>query len=193
MDDPFAALRRQAETKRDTAIKAARAEYRQAVVCIGRLKQQLERTGGNWTKPQRIIDLIAELAPDDRTFTVAELVEILIEREPGRRFYEPSIRSFCQRLERQGAFKRIRQTDGSVEWARAELDCEAVGAPSLVEMAVQALAKWGPLDERELVLRIRETGYRATEQPYRMLRSLRATLRRNPTLFVPSGKKWRGV
>ncbi|MCI0379107.1 MAG: hypothetical protein L0215_15975 [Gemmataceae bacterium] len=185
--DAYETLRKQAAQKRDALIKAARAEFRQSLRRIRELQLQLGGTAPKaiQTKPKPIIEMIADLAPRDRTFTLAEVVALLNQAEPNRKYHVPTIRTFFQRLEKQGMIRRVRRANGNVLWAAA--GCRTpdtlYGAQSLTEVAADVLRASGPLRVAELLVAIRERGYRADADPHKLLTSLVSDLKRNPGRF----------
>ena len=112
--DAFQTLRRQAAEKRDSIIRAARAEFAEAKKRINALRSQLGASAEDPppVKSRRIADLIAEVMPQGHTFTIGELSELLVKAEPGRRFTQSTVRTLCQRMADDGAIRRVGRING---------------------------------------------------------------------------------
>lgn len=187
--DAYETLRRQAQDKRDAAIMAARKECRDsirkinAISCrVGQVTPKRRATPG-----QPIIEMICDLIPQDRTFTFGEIVEQLQAVDPGRDFNLPSLRTFFQKLRDRGMIRRVSKVDGGcVLWAAAgfHVTDSPFGAMSLVDVAEAVLRDAGPLWPTELVLTIRERGYRSDADPRKLLNSLQSSLKRNRERFA---------
>jgi hypothetical protein len=188
--DAIKILRHRAAAKRDDAIKAARQEFRDAT----RLLDQLDESLGQET-PQRTprngrasnLALIAEVMPKDRVFEVGEILELLGRAHPGRDFPPATIRSEFTKLIDRGVLRKVRKTaKGCVQWAAVE--CEVVEEPllamTLADAASVVLDEVGPLTATELVVHLKERGYRPDDDPRVLLVSLRESFKRNRGRFV---------
>lgn len=185
--DPYAAIQRQAAKKRDAAIARARDEYRETCQRIYNLRESLgiaEVPKAPKLKP--IIELIQELIPRDQPFTFADMLRLLRDAEPGRVFFDPSIRSMLALLNKRGVVRKV-GTDqrGRVLWAASDAKIEEseFGQAALVDVAEAMLQKHGPMMPAELVVCIRETGYRADADPHATMAAVRQLLRRYTARF----------
>lgn len=185
---PFDALRKQAVEKRDTAIVAARAEYRQSLQQIENLCHSL---GGDAPRPSKskarpILELICALIPD-RAFTVGEMVEMLRDAHSDRTFNVPTIRTFFPRLAEQGIIRKVsRSVGGQVLWAAvgADVDENPFRAMPMTDMAEQVLRECGPLRLHELVVAMQDRGYRPDAEPRRLAASLRWSAKNSQDRFT---------
>jgi hypothetical protein len=89
--DSFEHLRKQAVEKRDSAIQLARAEYRQSLAKIKQLERYLGTRRPRQLKARPLTELICDVMPRDRLFTIGELVELLDVAEPARVFRPPTV------------------------------------------------------------------------------------------------------
>lgn len=185
--DAYDTLRKQAVEKRDTAIVAARAEYRRSLQQIDDLCHSL---GGDAPKPskskaQPVLELICALIPD-RAFTVGEMVEMLRDAAPDRTFNVPTIRTFFPRLAEQGIIRKVsRSVGGQVLWAAADSDVDEnpYRAMPMTDMAEQVLRECGPMRLHELVVAMQESGYRPDAEPRRLAASFRWSAKNSPDRF----------
>jgi hypothetical protein len=199
--DPFKILRQQAATKRDAAVKAARAEYRNSCRLIDELAQSLpvkpatvRRRNGR----QPIIELIADVMPKDKAFTIRDIMEGLRLAHPLREFHEPTVRTFFSRLIEQGMIRKLRKGDrGFILWAAAGsqlADDGPLSALSIADATETVLRSRGPLKATELVVAIQEQGYRSGANPRKLLNSLKQAYKRNGHRFaIAADGKWASV
>jgi len=189
-------LRREARSKRDRAIQAARSEYRRSMVQIDQLSLSLgaDRPRKSKAKGQPIMDMIRELLPQDRTFTVSDMVAMMRQREPGRDFNVPTIRTYFPRLTELGTIRKVsRDNKGHVLWAAAGLKAEAgpFGAMPLTEVAEFVLKLCGPMELVALVIEMQQRGFRPKGDPRQIMRSLRWADKRYPGRFKRDGEgRW---
>jgi hypothetical protein len=192
--DAFQILRRQAAEKRDSIIRAARAEFAEAKRRINALRRQLGAAAKDAppVKFRRIADLIADVMPSDDTFTIGELSELLVKAEPGRRFTQSTIRTLCQRMEPLGAIRRVGRVNGKTLWASPSyagvIDLDSV--KRLPDVAADVLRACGSLRSADLLQRIRERGYRAGDNHRKVMKALRTALYRNPAFQRDKTGKW---
>jgi hypothetical protein len=194
--EEFAHLRKLAAKKRDTAIAAARADYKQAVARITDLKRSL---GGKSRKAAKsplrpMCDLLYEVLPRDRLFTIDEAYELLQQTQPGRYFHLPTVRGEFTDLNRRGVIRRVRRGSGPrVLWAHADFHQPATefGARNLLSVAQQVLRERGPMRAIELVVYLQSRGYRPDTDPRVLTRSATETMRRNPETFTcGADRRW---
>lgn len=186
--DAYAQLQKQARKKRDAAIQRARVEYRDTLQRIHNLRDALGEAvePTKRLQPKPIVELICDLMPRDRAFTFADVLRILRDAEPSREFNDPSIRSMLTQLDKRGIVRRVGTNQrGRVLWAAGDskIEVEPYGQASLVDMAESMLQKHGPLKPAELVVAIRETGYRADADPHATMAAVRQLLRRYTKRF----------
>jgi hypothetical protein len=196
--DAYAALERQARKKRDAAISRARVEYRDTLQRIHNLRDALGESvePDKRAKPKAIIELIQDLMPRDRAFMFADVLRILRDAEPNREFNDPSIRTMLAQLDKRGIVRRVGTNQrGRVLWVAGDskIEAEPYGQASLVDMAETILQKYGPMRPAELVVAIRETGYRADADPHATMAVVRQLLRRYTKRFNRGGDGRWGV
>lgn len=190
--DAYSQLEKQARQKRDAAIARARVEYRDTLRRIHNLRDALGESiePAKRSKPKPIVALVQDLMPRDRAFTFADMLRILRDAEPDREFSDPSLRSLLAQLDKRGVVRRVGSNQkGRVLWAAGDSKIEAApyGQASLVDMAEAMLHKHGPLKPAELVVAIRETGYRADADPHATMAAVRQLLRRYTKRFKRGG------
>ena len=197
--DTFQRLRKQAVTKRDNAIKAARAEYRATMARITFLQRRL---GGKdpekprrRTKHQPLNELIVAMLPRDRLFTIGEVTKLIQQAEPERNVREATVRAFFQEFNRQGTIRRVRRANQRVLWAVADYAAPLTefAAKPLTVVAEHILRERGPMTATELVVEMQDRGHRSDADPRLLLDSVGAVLRRNPGRFTAKNGRWRIV
>ncbi len=194
--DQFAELRKQAIEKRNKAIYAARQEYRLAVQQIDELAHTLgvRYQGRIRTKTKPVLKLIRELLPQDRLFTISDILDELRAHDPRRHFNPHSVRTFFPRLVELGEVRRVaRNGCGHVLWAVPGLHVEDTefGAMSLPEAAEKVLRETGPLKLLELVIELRRRGFRPHREPSKLMHSLKVAARTYPGRFsVGDDGRW---
>jgi hypothetical protein len=186
--DPYQALQREAAKKRDAGLRRVRQEYQDALQRIYNLRDLLGESPASAKTPRLkpIGELVCELMPKDRGFTFGDVLRTLREAEPTREFNDPSIRSILAVLDKKGKLKRVSMTqNGRVLWAMADAEIEVseFGQVALVDVAESMLQKHGPMRPAELVVAIRETGYRADADPHATMAAVRQLLRRHTARF----------
>lgn len=176
--DAFEALRKQAREKRNEAISLARAEYRQSIQQIDELQRGLgcgyRRVSRSKTQPLQ--DLMLELIPKDRPFTVNDMVGWMKAKHPLRNFNTPTIRAIIPHLSERGVIHRVgRDAKGCVLWAAvgSKVKVSPYAAMPLTEVAEVILKERGPMRLVELVLAMQQAGFRKDADPRRLMQSLR--------------------
>ena len=191
-------LRQRAADRRDKAIKAARDEFKKAIRLLDELEglvdpepEPVRRKAG----PRPIIDLIQESMPRDKPFTLPELVECLKHAEPGREFHVPSVRTLLPDLVKIGAMRKVRRAAGGhVYWAHP--DCQTADSPiaamSIADATEHVLAAAGrPLNNAEIVVALKEAGYKPEADPRSLMLTLRSSFKRNKGRFKRGeGGRW---
>jgi hypothetical protein len=188
--DAIKLLRQRAADKRDKAIKDARHEFQK----LSQLLDMLEEAVGDEPAPLKrrqrlwrpIIDVLAEVIPKDRTFTIDEAVELLKQREPGRDFNPQSVRTLFPEMAKAGIVRKVRRTAGGfVHWAAAELEVtdDPIAVLSYGDATERVLMAKGPLTPVEIVVALKESGYKPHDDPRSKLRSLMDSFKRNRKRF----------
>lgn len=197
--DAYDDLRKQARDKRDRAILAARAEYETALAAIRSLKAKLtgetlrKRPGGAVVPKQRpIIDLICDVLPADRTFTVAEIRDRLHAIEPSRVFR--SLKPLLHKLKSEGVIRPVsREGRGRVQWEYVAPRQSVIpfAALALTDAAEVVLRDAGPLRTTDLAVALQQRGYRADADPRVLVDSLGKALKRCVGRFAyGDGRRW---
>lgn len=195
--DAFSVLRQQAAAKRDEAVSAARLAYRKQTRLIDQLQAELGRERP--ARPRRkgcksIIALAAELMPQDRPFTVQDIVALMQQAEPQRVFNLGSIRAEFSKMIDRGLIRRVRRMEGGqLLWAAAgcEVDQSPLTALPLPGAISEVLGERGPLAVAEIVVALKEAGYRPEADPRILLRSVREVFNRGGGRFErQEGGKW---
>lgn len=106
---------------------------------------------------------------------------------PGRSIALPSVRSEFTKLIDRGIIRRVRKAaNGCVLWAAAE--CEVVEEPIMAMTIPNAIAaileERGPLTSAEIVVGLKERGYRPETEPRVLLISVRDAFKRNRGRFA---------
>lgn len=167
--DAYEQLAAEAKRIRDDAFKSARADYQAAIRRINDLRRQL--TGEAPTaKPVRdgsMSNRILELLPRERTFTATELITAMHADPIGKHFEANSIRSMLGNFKRSGIVRQVGRKNGHVLWASqaAKVTVSPFGGACLTDIAEQLLRELGPMRVPELVVAMRERGYRPDEKP----------------------------
>jgi len=195
--DAIKLLRQRAADKRDKAVKAARDEFRKTARLLDELQDRvgkpLEPPRRHKNQPRPIVELIASLIPKDRTFTLSDVLGLLQEAEPGRQFHVPTVRTLFPDLVKAGTIRKVRRAaNGCVHWAAAECEVEdePIAAMSIADAAAVVLEESGPLTAVEIVVSLKERGYRADADPRMLLRTLQYSFKRNRGRFVRDGSRW---
>jgi len=189
--DAIKILRQRAADKRDAAIKAARDEFKRAERLLDQLAESVGpepppvRTRGP-NRPKPIIELVESVIPRDRTWTVADLMDALKAAEPDREFQAASVRSLFPRLMERGVFRKVcRGLGGHVYYAAPECKTNygPLEAMNIVDAASFILEECGPLTATEIIVTLKERGYRPDDDPRILLRTLRYAFKRNRKRF----------
>lgn len=189
--NPFEMLRRQAEQRRNEIYREARWECRKIVTWINQLEKKLADVPKPKGPRKSVNALICELMPTDREFTVGDILKLLQDAEPKRRFDMKTVRSQFQYLESTGKVRRTRKASGRVLWAVPSLVVAKTpfGVRTAASVAEEVLRECGPMATLELLVEMRERGYRADQHPRKMLATVQGILYRNKQ-FRREGKRW---
>jgi hypothetical protein len=188
--DAIRLLRQRAADKRDKAVKAARDEFRKTARLLDELQDRVgtapEPPRRRQNQPRPIVELIAAVIPKDRTFTLSDVLGLLQAAEPGRQFHIPSVRSLFPDLVKAGTIRKVRRAaNGCVHWAAAECEVQdtPIAALSIADAAAVVLEESGPLSAAEIVVSLKERGYRPDADPRVLLSTLRYSFKRNRGRF----------
>jgi hypothetical protein len=168
--DTFEQLRIEATQRRDEAITAARNEYNLTVKRINALRRQMtgQKPATLKTTDERTIgERVFETLPRDRIFTVPQVVDLMHASYAGCRFKTESIRAQFPILAAKGAVRKVCRKNGQVWWAARELETpdSPFGAMTVADICEQLFAELGPMRVTEVVLAMRERGYRLDDKP----------------------------
>jgi hypothetical protein len=187
--DAIKHLRTRLAARRDEAIKKARADFKHGCRLLDQLDQSLgQETPARQPRKghQSNVALIAEVMPKDRTFTIQDILGLLERSCPGRKFPAPTIRAEFRNLIDRGIIRRIRKTSGGiVHWAASECEVidEPIAAMTMADAAEVVLSEMGPLTSAEIIVNLKERGYRPDDDPRVLLTSLREAIKRNAKRF----------
>jgi hypothetical protein len=192
--EAFDELRKLALDKRDEAIQTARDEYARRLGEIDQLRRSLGVEPERRAHPgQPMGDMVCDLIPQDRTFTLREILDGLRKADPGREFALPSLNACIHSLRAAGMVKRVSRGDnGQAIWAAAALEVEEgeFGSLPMSDVSAVLIREKGPMTAVELVLAMQERGYRAETRPNLLVRSLGTTLKRNRGRFRVVDGRW---
>jgi len=180
--DPYEQLAADARAIRDKAMQSARAEYKVAIRRINNLRRQLtgEAPLANARGDGSMIRRLIELLPTDSHFTITEATEAMHADSVGRHFAANSIRSAFAKLRMAGKVQRVGRRNGHVLWATptAKVEVCPFGGATLADIAEQLLREHGPMRVSELVVEMKERGYRPDEKPGQTARNMLRALTR---------------
>lgn len=184
--DNFKQLREIAAKKRDDAIKAAKTEFNETSQKIAELETRLKtkrmpRPNARAGRP-KLADLVYEAMPDDRTFTLDDLLGVLNANHPERKWIKQSVNVAVNRFLKAGAIKRIAFAGHKrkAEFALPDTPFEPV--KTMLDWA-RDVEGWETMQPVELMVRMTELGYELEVPPKDAVKSLeREILKSNPTL-----------
>jgi hypothetical protein len=195
--DEYSRLRQLAANKRDKAIAAARSDYRESVKRIRELRSHLY---GSSRKAARTIhkpisELLPDLLPRDRLFTIDDAHELLKLTDPGRYFHLPTVRQQFTEMHTMGLIRRVQRAGGPrILWAVPEFDAPETefGALGISAVAERILRECGPLTAMEIVVRAQARNYRPEADPRAVTNSLRCSMcKRSDRFSYGKDKRWR--
>jgi hypothetical protein len=194
--DAYDLMRQEARAKRDRIIKAAREQYASEMADLRLLRRRI--TGERYPLPPErcptILDVVRRVMPRDRAFTLSEVIRLIQEDNPARRFRPASVRSLFQQLLGTGEVRRLSWERGEVLWGASDCPVEpdAFGCATFTDMTERVLADGKLMRPPEIVTALRTIGYRANLAPKDMHDSVIGSLKRNPAKFERVGKRqWR--
>lgn len=187
--DPYRVLRQSAATKRDTAIAEARRVYRKDIVAIEALERSVPPQLPKLAVPKEgpnTVELITRLIPKDKPFTIAEMMHWLHDAS-GKSYNEPTVRTYVSRLCNRGVIRKLYKTGQNYAlWIASESHVEEgpIETRSLHEVVAQVLVEEGPRTVVEIVVGMRQRGYRTDATPEGLARAVRDMLKRYRGKFV---------
>jgi hypothetical protein len=180
-------LQSRAAEKRDQAIADARREYRHDIEAVEALERRLPPilppiNTAPLGKVPSIVDLIRALVPNDKPFTVTDMMHLLHDAHHGQKFHQPTVRTHTSRLCSQGHLRRLYKT-GQMETLYVLAESAVTEGPvetkTLAEVTAEILAESSrPLKVTEIVVMMRARGYRADNVPGTLARAVRDMFKR---------------
>lgn len=166
--DPYEKLADDARQIRDRAMQSARSEYAVAIRRINDLRRQLTGAApladarGDGSMIRRIVELLPPGA-----FTINDMIQAMHADSVGRHFAANSIRTSFSKLLSMGKVQRVGRRNGQVLWAAQGAKVEACpfGGATMAQIAEQLIRERGPMHITEMVVAMRERGYRPAEKP----------------------------
>lgn len=167
--DAYETLRQRARAKRDAAVRAAQAEFRQSVRRINELERKIGDGAnppalGNAAKGEIVWTAVRDLIPKDREFTLEDMKRWLAENHSTRKFPISTVRASFRRLADQGLIRAVKRGRAAqVTWIACNGDAPddvPFAALSLPEAAGVILRELGPMRDIELVLAMQQRGNR---------------------------------
>jgi hypothetical protein len=192
--DAFETLRRQAVTRRDELINEARRHCRETLRWLEQVERRL--TPPKPTLPeqkrQAVCDLISEVMPKDRDFTTADLFALVTQAFPQRRLTVNNVRSSLGYMEDTDRVRRSRLVDAKIHWCAPDYvpHAKTWNAETCATVAAKVLRERGPLRLMDLLVAVREAGFRSGDDPRKVRNALNKSLCTNPGRFKRDGKRW---
>ena len=160
-------LRQAARDRRDKLIAKARAEYEATLSKIASIEQDL--LGREPTNPRSIASCVSSVIPRDETFTSADVVRRLEALDPRRPWRKRSVDHTIQRLRSKGFVRRLSKAKRGTNHAEpavyvragAQTDSHPFAEMTLADV-LYATLEGKSLTTTELIVTIREAGYRST-------------------------------
>jgi hypothetical protein len=195
--DGYDLLRKKAAEKLDQAIQAARREYRDTLQKIDALRRELgDEPPATHTMRlhETALDAVRRYMPRDRTFSVAEMIQILADSEPETHRTRAAVKTSLYKLEDIGELRRIaKDGKGHVLWASIDSGVEhkPYASMPLSDVVAEVLEVSAPMRPTEIVVAIQRLGCRAEQHPPDVLRNVRKALYANPRRFKHDGdQRW---
>ena len=188
-------LRKIAAKKRDDAIKAAKLEYNETIQKIAeletRLKIQRRPRPDARAGRLRLADHVYDAIPDDRTFTLNDLIGTLKASHPDRKWIKQSVNVAVNRFLKAGAIKRIAHAGHKRAAVFAFPHIDEQGAKTLADWAIEVLESHGePLKPVEVLVRMTENGFELPSPPNEIVRSLKREMVKKQQIFVENDGFW---
>ena len=178
----FQELRRIATKKKNAAIKAIKAEYSETIQKIAELEARLKaprkpRPNARAGKP-RIADLVYESLPDDKPFTLNDVLGILEASHPERDWKRHSVYVALNRFLKQGAIKRIAHSGHKRAAIFALPSVPLEPAKTMLDWAKE-IEGWQGMEPVKLMVKMTENGYQMEVAPKDAVQSLKRQLEKH--------------
>jgi hypothetical protein len=187
LNTEFGALRRAALEKRDKTIAIARGEYDATLVQIAELEKGL--TGCAVVAKRRVSDALKVVIPNDRPFTIPELMALLEAHDGTRPWSSNAVSSRITRLRERGLIERIKRATMSepARYVCKGLEVERDGLGDMTMREAVELVLTRPMTTAEIAVGILEAGWHSTMNKRRLTQYISQTLR---LVYKKSGGKW---
>lgn len=186
-EDSFADLRERAAAKLDSTIEAARKEYRDTILKINQLQDELapRKARAAARFPTSIMGLVGQHIPRDRQFTSHDILDAMELAHPDKPLNQKTVVWAVGRLGARGLIRRVAKDRlGNIIWCHAEsqLDDKPFEVMPVSDVITQVLQD-GPQTPHEIVAGAQKIGFRASDNPVDVLRVIRKSLSMNPKKF----------
>lgn len=130
--------------------------------------------------------------PKDRDFTTAELFALVKQAHPKRRLTLGNVRSSLAYMEECDRIRRSRLVDAKIHWCGPGFvqATKQWHAETCAKVAEKVLRARGPLKLLDLLVAVREAGFRSGDDPRKVRNALNKSLCTNPGRFRRDGKQW---
>ncbi len=189
----FQQLREIAAKKKDSAIQAAKLEYNETIQRIAELETRLK---GERRPPRKnshcghtkLADLIYSVLPDDRVFSLDDVIGLVNAADPARKFSRQTIYTNLNRLLHSGDIKRVRFA-GHKSTALFAMPGVEVPVKSMADWAIEVLKDAGkPMKAVEILVSMTEKGFgMTTASPANSVASLERELKKSPAISFNDG------
>lgn len=185
----FNELRKRARDKRDKAIALIRQDYDQTLARIAALEQDI--LGRDLSTHRTISSCINAAIPNDRPFTIPDVLHALEAADPRRVWRKRSIENHMSRLRERGVVRRLRKHRG-VESAvyvcnGVDVEAEPFEDKTLSDVVAEVLGN-RRMTITELAVAVLEAGYVTTMNDRTLRTSIGVILRKGA--FKLEGGKW---
>ena len=174
----FIKLREAAAAKRDAEIKLAKDEHAITIAKIAELESRIRgkrRPRSNARPKTTLADKIYSVLPNDRTFTLHDVIGLVKNAEKDRERSKATINTNLNRLLHSGSIKRIRHAKAGKPALFAMVDFDAPEARTMLDWAKQ-VESWENIPPVELMVKMTENGYEMDASPKEAVSSLKREL-----------------
>ena len=172
----FTAMRKLAADKRDKAYKKARNEYETALIRIAELEQMI--CGKVAPGHLQVSKAIEQVMPDDRPFTLNDVLGILEASHPERDWKRHSVYVALNRFLKQGAIKRIAHAGHKRAAIFALPSVPLEPAKTMLDWAKE-VEGWQGMEPVKLMVKMTENGYQMEVAPKDAVQSLKRQLEKH--------------
>jgi len=183
----FNSLRAKAAAKRDKIIAQVRADYVATLAAIAKLEADFLGKSASASRYRRCTEAVGSVVPQDRPFTVQDVIVALEELEPARNWRKGAVVHAIGRLIDKGVLKRVRRAarcEGAV-YARSDLPMKIETRP--IRQVIQDVLT-RPMTVLEITVAIEEAGYQSTMTPKALRDYVGRKLRAGG--FRRDGERW---